>query len=197
MKYTKTMNGNEHRDIPLFLLLLLTAAGIAAGASYVTAHGIADSIWLHQCLLPSASADLDKVFIRSFLSEAVFLAAFFLSGTSAIGQPLTAALLIYRGVGTGAAAAAEYCREGIGALSTVALLIVPLGAAYVLISLIAAREALRSSVRLLHILFGGSAPERSGSEGSLYVIRFIVLTVITLIAAAAETALYLLFGQAA
>ena len=197
--YAPHGNGFGYRSgSGLALMCAAVIAGILIGAFRAVDIGTAADIpvWLHQYFAPVLSGLTPaQVFRHTLFSALMCLAAAFMSGLCAVGQPLGAALLVYRGMGIGAAAAIEYTLHGVSAVPAVLLLILPRAAAELAVLMLAVRELMRSSCSLMRSLLRSSADDDEQSARlRLYCIRFAVLAVISLFVSAAESVLCYLFA---
>lgn len=91
---------------PLYALVIL---GIIIGSMYAERGHHSENMLVHQFFMPLYGGNtLFAVMKNTFLSVAAVLIAAFIGGLSAVGQPLGAALLMYRGFGIGLSAAMMY-----------------------------------------------------------------------------------------
>ena len=174
--------------IPLFI-------GMLAGSVWYSGHSGHISPFLHQYFSPRLSGEtVSEVFISTLMMGLFFTAIAFLSGLSAIGQPVAFIQPLYRGFGIGLSAAVEYSADGAGALPEILLLLLPKALIASVISFIAVREALRSSCVLMKAIAKAEVPERPVLR--LYCLRFGVLSAFCIIAAAVDAILsYLISGN--
>ena len=172
----------------LFYLLL---CGIVIGSLlWLRAPQIAESAWMQQGFAePVGERSLLTVFLQSFGATAVFLLAAFLLGFFAVGQPFALTLLLLRGAALGCAAASTYITYGVRGLHVVLFLQLPHAAATSLLLILAVRETLSLSTKFFR--FAVSDSERDGVRDGcrLYLLRYLVLMIGTLVSAAADTAL--------
>lgn len=174
---------NSQKKSPLMPVLFgLAAVGITLGALYQTIKSPEPSFWIHQYFAPVYSGtDLFGYMCRSFWTAALFLAAAFLSGFSAVGQPFGILLIISRGFGVGASAATMYVLHGGTAVAGILVFVLPKAVVSLFICGLAIREALRASTYTL----SGWLPEGFREYGKmdirLYCVKFLVLIIISLI----------------
>ncbi|MGN0575773.1 MAG: stage II sporulation protein M [Ruminococcus sp.] len=195
MKHRKDLTQTESRRICLFMLNIAVLAGVAVGAVIaVTGKGTSNPL-LHQFFSPAYSGDtVLEVFRNTFLTSAFFMAALFLLGFFAFGQPLGVAMLIYRGVGIGTAVAQMYIAAGLASLPSVLVLVLPKALVTAFTASLGARELLRLSRTVLLFLFKDEQPnEKMSRTIKLYCIKFIVLIFLLLLAALADSALNYIF----
>ncbi len=180
MKYKSTASDSQNNGTGFFLLAVIAAGGILAGAFYVSHGHAAASPLIHQYFSPAEKGKaFSDIFGHTFVSSALFLIAAAVSGLSAVGQPLASALLLYRGFGIGAASAAVYGSSGFNAVSSVLTGVVPKAVAVIAVSVLAVRESIRSSSGIMYYLAKGEAPDRHSNELKMYLIRFAVLLLIS------------------
>lgn len=171
------------------------AAGVAIGSLPAVNMAGDCSPWVHQYFSPSLCGDtVSAIFTRTLLSSLIFLAAAFLSGTFVFGQPVGAALLVYRGVGIGASVSAMYAAGGLRSLPAVVVLILPFALADLFVAVIAVREVLRSSSDLLRFMVSGEKRSSERSSFRLYCIKFAVLALISFIISLAVPLMSYVFG---
>lgn len=195
MKQISNITGSQNRKVCILLLSVLVAAGIITGAVYEVKDSSPLSHWLHQYFAPVYSGStIMQVMVNTFKSSCLFIAAAFLTGFFAFGQPLGAALLIYRGFGIGASAALMYSLEGSAALPAVAVLILPKAIAVVLISVLAVRELMKASGAVLAWWISEDSRDDNRISLKLYCLKFIVLIILSFIVSAADAALNYAFS---
>lgn len=171
------------------------AAGVAIGSLPAVNMAGDCSPWVHQYFSPSLCGDtVSAIFARTLLSSLIFIAAAFLSGTFVFGQPVGAALLVYRGVGIGASVSAMYAAGGLRSLPAVVVLILPFALADLFVAVIAVREVLRSSSDLLRFMVSGEKRSSERSSFRLYCIKFAVLALISFIISLAVPLMSYVFG---
>lgn len=172
----------------VIILSLIIAAGIIAGAFCSMNEQYVGCPWLHQFFMPySSNVKLSHMFVCTAASSLIFLAAVFITGTSAIGQPVGVFLLLYRSFGAGLSAAVVYSAFGIKAVPSVLLLVLPKAAVSLMIAVLAVREAFRSSCGLAVYFSSGNSTENGSLR--LYIVRFAVLASISVLVSAGDTAL--------
>lgn len=195
MKHETLLTQAESRRMCLFLLSMAAVLGIIIGA--ITAVSVSDSanVLIHQYFSPIHSGNtLFEVFRNTSVTSIMFLSAVFVLGLSAIGQPFGIALLVYRGVGIGFSVALMYLQNGINALPSVLLLVVPKAVITIFLSSLAVREMLKLSGSLFGFIFRGNASDSKNSRVfRLYCIKFAVIAVIMLIVSALDSALNYIF----
>lgn len=141
-----------------------------------------------------SSGDLGEILVRSFVSSTVFIAVAFLSGFSALGQPLAVAVLLLRGMGWGAAMSQLYSLYGgRGALLSAVFVLLPavITAAALMI---AARESVAMSNILLCVVFSDRQHNGLRQTVRLYAVKFLVLEAAAAVAAGLECLLTVIFA---
>ncbi|MBR1750672.1 MAG: hypothetical protein IJ740_07310 [Ruminococcus sp.] len=190
--------GGYRSEKGLFLTCAALSAGVTLGALYFcrTTAPAVQTPFLHQYFSPLLSGQTPaEVFRNTAASLLLFLAAAFISGLCAAGQPIGAALLIYRGFGIGLSAAQLYSVRGAAAIPAAAVLFLPKALAAEGTAGLAVRELIRSSNGLLRYLVTGQPPEEGESRSlRMYCVRFAVLAAISLFIAAADAVLSYLFS---
>ncbi|MCQ2490770.1 MAG: hypothetical protein MJ079_04180 [Ruminococcus sp.] len=184
------------KDTGFILMCAVCAAGVIIGSLPAVSSVGADCPWLHQYLSPTLCGDtVFSIFARTLLSLLLFLAAAFLSGMFALGQPLGTALIFYRGAGIGISVSAVYAAGGLRSLPAVVVLILPFALAELFAAVIAAREVIRSSNELLRFMISGCKRSSERRSFRLYCIRFAVLALISFIISLSVPMVSYLFGS--
>lgn len=195
MKHMQYIPVQGRRNTGFFLLFAAIAAGVVIGSVPAVAEAGQTSLWLHQCLTPLlCGGTVLEVLGRSLLSSFLFLSAVFLLGLFAFGQPLGAALLVYRGTGIGISVSAIYSTGGLASLPAVFVLGLPVSLAVSFISALAVRELIRSSNGLLRFAVSGSSRDSERGGFRSYCIRFAVLFIFSFIISVAEALLSYVFA---
>ncbi len=199
MKYRrKELTKTESRRIAILLLNVVVIAGITAGSLMAVKMNFiefSENSWLHQYFNPVYSGNtVLEVFRNTLYPMALFLTAAFVLGFFSVGQPLAAALLIYKGIGIGLSAGAMYAVSGTEAIIPVMVLVVPKALAVTFISVLSVRESIRLSGIQFCFLFRGKTPEEKMSNTiKLYCIKFIVLGLFTAVTAVADSLMNYIF----
>lgn len=194
MKHTGYISETEKKNSRFFLLCIAEIIGILIG-SYIAVSN-ADTDFFRKYLCPVLNGGtLSEIFRNTFVSSLIFIAAAFLSGLFAFGQPLGVALIISKGIEIGLSAAMMYSAKGISALPAVFLLNVPKAAALSVVMILAVREVIRNSMSILHSLMSEREYDSEQADLKLYCIKFIVLIVIIFIISVADSLLNYIFAS--
>lgn len=186
------------RLLPIFLFLFGLSYGAAAYNYIVASEG--SLLGMSQAFLESYLNQVNNVapflrFLHGFLQSGAFLAAAYLLGYSAIGQPLALSLMPIKGLCSGFLMAGLYSSFGVKAAVYSAVFIVP----ELLVFLFCLMTATRESISLSNILFFSLWPDKGKQPASsvvkLYNFKFAVLTLIALGGAAFELVCHLLLGK--
>lgn len=191
MKHIKAYTLDQSKRNTLFILTAFVTIGIFIGA-FFGARGvdIPDSPWVHQYLYPPfKSGHFLDAFRNTVISSVFFLASIFLFGLFAAGQPLGAAMLVYRGFGIGSCASMLYSEYGRGAVPVIIILLIPKSIAFVYISILAVREDIRCSNFILRSLLYTESDNFKRVSFRLYCIKFLVLILISVAVSALDIAL--------
>lgn len=192
MKKTGYLTVSHSRKVMMLLLCAAVSAGMIAGSVYGAAHPQGLPVELHQCFLPGESGNTFFAVARNtFFSSALFIAAAYLAGLFAFGQPVGIALLVYRGFGIGAASASLYSSEGVGAALKVTLQLMPSALAFTGIAILAVRELLRVSTAILHLWSKGELRDEKLIDLRLYSVKYAVLLLLSAIISLADGAVYI------
>ena len=189
MKHLQYIPAQTGKNAGFALMTGAITSGVVIGSLPAIRLAGEHTPWLHQYFSPLLCGDtVFAVFGKTLLSELLFLAAVFLLGAFAFGQAAGAAMLVYRGVGIGVSVSQMYSAGGLRSVPAVAALAVSL------IAILAVREAMRSSNRILLFFASGKSigSERRGLR--MYCIRFAVLIIISLFISAADSLLNYIFA---
>lgn len=196
MKRIGTLTAAQSRRAFTMLLFAFTAIGVIAGSVYGAAHPENGSFWLHQYFVPAPlNSPIPALMKVTFLSSALFIAAAYLTGLFAFGQPFGFCLLIYRGFGMGFSSALTYTSLGIHALPRITLLLLPRALAVTVLSVLAVRELMRSSGNLLRSLTRGEIRDDKRSDLKHYTLKFAVLLLLSLLISFADVAVFAVFAR--
>lgn len=173
-------NTYSGRKIMTVLMTIVLMAGIAAGTGlYSTNSEVAASVGGFASA-DYCSYDVWSTVCRSVFGSAVFIAAVFFLGFGTVFQPLIAAVVLFRGIGTGALLSHMYAITVSGTECVVGLLAVSLCEAAIgsFILAAAAAEAVIFSVQFARVMFfSGGVVVRPQPDVRLYLARFAVLAV--------------------
>ncbi len=136
--------------------------------------------------------DLTRILFTSLSSTGVYLLAAFLLGFSAIAQPAELMLPFLRGMGGGVILVQAYGESLSKATAIKAAVIFPGVFISLLAVILAAREALLLSNRLLSIVIHDKLFDGLLNRTKLYITRFVGLLALTSVGAAIDTALAML-----
>lgn len=188
-----TVTQQRRRQLQRLLYVLLF--GFLAGI--IWAMGFPETSW--SVLLDQGFSEQEAyrslwdMFLGAFLPTFGLFLCCMLLGLSAFGQAGSLLVLLYRGMGLGIAASHSYLTWGIQGLPVVLFLQLPYSGATCFLLLLAVREAWRLSSRFG--VFLRNQPVEEGESLRYYWIRFFVLTMLLLLAAAGDCALtYFLSG---
>lgn len=187
--------GNRSRKTSVMLLSILVIIGITAGSIYQSINKPEPFYWIHQYFAPVfGGTNLFEYMRNGIFVSMTFIAAAFLLGFFAFGQPFGAALLIYRGFGIGASTALMYSLYGGKAFAAVLVTVLPKAAALTFIAILAVRELIKASVYSLSCWMNENVSDGKRTSIQLYCLKFIVLVVMTLIVAVADAAVNFAFA---
>lgn len=173
-------NAYSGRKIVTAFMMIILMAGIAAGTGIYSDNGdIAAAVG---GLVPAdgSAYEVGAAVSRSAFGAAVFIAAVFFLGFGTVFQPLAAAVVLFRGIGTGALLSHMYALSANGGRGAAAMLAVSVCEAAVgsFILAAAAAEAVLFSGQCARVLFfSGGAVIRPMPDVRLYLARFAVFAV--------------------
>lgn len=178
MKYIGTIN---KKRTSLFIYILFIITGIVIGSFYSIKHDISSFYIVDQgLLLLGKDISAAKAFLTVFIPSAVLLLTAFLSGLSAVGQPIEFFILVYVGSGIGATVTSLYMNSGFSAVIPVAVMILPKAVAFSALTAISVREAVQFSSDMMHYCIYREENATESLSFKAYSIRFIVLFVLSL-----------------
>ncbi len=119
-----------------------------------------------------------EAFQNGFLTEGGLMVLLFFCGFCAIGQPVAAFLLFYRGLGLGIAGT-FLAQQGREAFSYYALILLPQTLLFLLLQLAATRESIAFSLNFLRQLFGSAGVKGLSVTPRVYVLRFLFLLLLS------------------
>lgn len=197
MRHISTFNGSRTQTSYIAYVIFIII-GVAVGSFITLKYNVSDNVWIHQGFLSAAhSTTIYKIMKATFLSLTVFVSAAFFIGLSAVGQPFGLAMLIYRGIGIGTSVTAMYTLSGKSAVVNAVILIVPKVLAVSAISILAVREAVRSSNAILNYCMKKESRDDRRYSIRLYGIRLCVLILLSLLISAADGGVNYLYSAVA
>ncbi len=180
-------NAYSGRKIVMSLMVIILIIGIAAGtAAYADNSGITAAV---SGFVPTngGAYEVGAAVSRSVFGTAVFIAAVFFLGFGTVFQPLTAAVVLFRGIGTGVLLSHLYSLAADGGRGAAAMLAVSVCEAAVssFILAAAAAEAVLFSGQCARVMFfSGGAVIRPQPDVRLYLARFAVFAAAAVICSA-------------
>lgn len=141
---------------------------------------------------------LGQIFSSSLFSSSFILITCMLLGFSAIGQPFTVFLLIFRGIGLGATISYIYCAYGIKGFFIAFLIIMPNAVLSSVAVIVGARESIRYGTVISAYIFTGENlcdKKMKNSAFKLYLLKFLILFVIIIISSFMDAVLTVSFGK--
>ena len=185
MKNVSIYNGQVEKRTSLLLFAAVMIAGIIIGSVLRNTA----------CFSKNTSSVLD-IFTqnRTWLSQVkdtfvcllLFAAGAFIVGSSVIGQPLAYGLLLYSGIYIGLITASAYQLYGKEAIFQVLTTVLPRAFSLIAVVILSVKEALRSSSYLFSFYLNGDVRENKRISLKLYLLRFLVIIILSLILSAAS-----------
>ena len=182
----------REKGAPL-LLGLLFLLGAALGTQLYPSSSEENVELLSALLDLQQDSTLLEVIQSSLFSEGVCLTLLFFCGFCAIGQPIAAFLLFYRGLGLGMTGA-YLAQQGREAFTYYSLILLPQTLLFLLLQIAASREAIAFSLNFLRQLLGGGSRTFS-TTARVYILRFVLLLFLMVVAAAAGAFLQLFVSK--
>ena len=119
--------------------------------------------------------DFGTMLIKSFGTGLLFMLAVYLLGLCALGQPFTVLVLIYRAVGIGAAAASIFSVYGKEGIRVFSFLLLPEGAAGLMILILLCRESITMSGIVFKTLTADTGGRHLPDITKLYSVKALIL----------------------
>ena len=196
MRHIRYIPAKTGKNAVFFLMCAAVAFGVFIGSLPFVADKGMDTPLLHQFFSPHLCGNtVFSILYRTSLSALLYLAAVFLLGAFAFGQPASTALLIYRGIGIGVSVYSLYRTAGMRSMPAVIVLILPLAVGTVFVSVLAVRESVRSSNRLLKAMTSDNSGSHERSGLKMYCIRFAVLLLISFVISVADSLMNYVFAD--
>lgn len=193
------LTGTQRRKLSLGLLFLLMSGGVVAGTVMVCAADSPDTLnrglFTQNLLKTPEIKTVIQIYLNAFLPLGTALLVQYLCGFSALGQILTAAGIVYRGVSTGIAASLFYMMLGIKGVAAILIMLFPFAAASAAILILGARESIKFSNLFMNFAFGKHDDEDRHPEIKLYTVKFVVLIIFSIVAAAADSVITYFFTE--
>lgn len=177
--------------IVLFFLGLLYGAVLSSASSQDTLDKL--SFVTQGFMSKRAEQSLFYTFFNSLASSAILLLLLFVFGFSAIAQPVSLLVPVFRGLGLGVSMGYFYLNDGFKGAAFCLLLIVPQALISTLALVLGTRESIRFSNTFFSILLPKKEIETDGAF-RLYFTKFGVLFCILLIAAVIDCICTFLFA---
>ncbi len=188
----RVMNYHLRRRGGPLLLGLIFLAG-AAGGTQLLRYCSRDTLDLLEAFLElRQETTLKELFLNSLSTELLQLLLLFFCGFCAIGQPVSVFLLFYRGLGLGMTGT-YLAQQGREAFLYYGIVLLPQTLLLLVIQIIATRESIGFSMSFLRQLFGGNRSTELPAR--IYILRFVILLILTTIAAGTGGLLTLLLSQ--
>ena len=185
MKNVSIYNGQVEKRTSLLLFAAVMIAGIIIGSvlrntacfSKITSSVLnsftQNTTWLSQVK-------------DTFVCLLLFAAGAFIVGSSIIGQPLAYGLLLYSGIYIGLITASAYQLYSKEAIFQVLTTVLPRAFSLTAVVILSVKEALRSSSYLFSFYLNGDVRENKRISLKLYLLRFLVIIILSLILSAAS-----------
>jgi len=188
--------GALERNWQKLALLGLYALGLFLGAKTA---GHASSGWQARLLELLRAQRLSRAGLSAFGSalgyfgtDFLFMLAAFLLGLCAAGLPFLLLLPVLRGMGTGVVSGWLYMACGLPGVGYSVLVLCPAAAVSVLIMLAYCKESMLMSGDMLLVL--GNRQDQMESSLRLYVTRYLVLLLVSILAAALDALCFAAFA---
>ncbi len=193
MKFTgsKIYFKSQRKRICYGIFLLFIIGGIILGTVLVSSTDNLTEfqrlLFNHNIFKSKPKLSFMRQFLRGFSPMLMLLAVQLFAGYSAFGQVFTVLTLIYRGTACGISSAFIYLTLGIKGVLAVLVTILPFGAVSALILILGAREAVKQSNKIADYAFYGGVNCDESPDTKLYLLKFGILGIFSLLAAVADT----------
>ena len=174
------MQGTRTKRLDLFVFLMLAALlGVLFGTliyCYVSGDMLSSIVMMREGFIEERlSLDFGSALLKSFFTGLLFMATVYLLGLCALGQPFTVTVLVYKAVGIGAAAASVFSAYGRDGITLFAFLLLPEGAAGLLLVILAARESITMSGIVFKMLISDNNDRHMADITKLYSVKLLIL----------------------
>ncbi|MBR1384393.1 MAG: stage II sporulation protein M [Ruminococcus sp.] len=139
--------------------------------------------------------NLGRILADSFFTSSLFIGAMFLSGMFALGQLLSLGVLLIRGIGIGAILSQSYYTYQGDKLIYTVLIIVPAAIISCYGLVLAAKEAVRLSTRLLIVLLSNDSFGGFAETFKAYGVSFLFVEAVISVSAAIDCVFSLLLSD--
>ena len=182
------------KKVHIYLLGIAVLSGLITGSVYQAVKAPYPSALIHQFFAPVYnSMKISDYVWDSFMQSVILLAVMFLLGFFALGQPFGVLLLFYKGFGIGASSAMIYELFGIKGAVSIVFLVVPKASAIILMTMLGARELIRSSNYTLSCWTSHTEPNVNDNIFRLYCIKFLVLMLSAAVISGIDSAVNLVY----
>lgn len=133
-------------------------------------------------------------FLNSFARNAILMLIIFVSGMCPIAQLWCVAVLLYKGMVSGASLALAYSGFDMSSFFISVLYIIPDAVVSAFVLSLASREGIRFSNKLFRLVFNNKIDDDFNKNIKLYLLKFSVLFVIIIILSLVQSVLLLFVG---
>lgn len=130
-----------------------------------------------------------RIFFTSYFSSLAVLFLLFLLGASLFGIITLPAAMMLRGVFQGGISAFLYARYGLKGIAFNAVIFIPSTFIFLIIMLLASREAIRFSIKISNLTLSKTLPQNLSCDFKEYSIRFLIFASFTVCAALVDAML--------
>ncbi len=162
--------------------LLGTVSYCVSGESFIESLGSFQKSFIER----RSGMEVSRVLVSSLASSSLLLAAEFLLGMCAVGQPFELAVPVFRGMGLGLTLAQLYAAYGSGKMLFSMGLILPSGIITALVLIAGARESLALSCVYFKLTLSDRQEKGLAESFKLYAAKFMVLEAALALAAAVD-----------
>ena len=166
--------------IALFFIGVAYGSILAGGASQETSDSLERIT--EQFLLQKVGDTFLTAMFSALMSSGIFLLLLFLCGFSAVGQPFSFFLVVFRGIGLGTSMGYFYLNLGMKGILMSLAFIVPAGIVSSYAVLLAGRESVKLSNRFFKVMIADGFV-MPGSVLKTYSVKFLILFLLILLSA--------------
>lgn len=199
VKSIKNVSNNIKKISQFKILFLLFLIGFIYGALLVGLGQISldDKIpnIYQQFVNIRLNQSIIYTFIGSITSSFILILIAFILGFCGIGQSGSLFLPLFHGLGIGFAVAHLYQNNGLNGILFTFLLIFPAQLIYILSLLLASRESLRLSNKIFKLLLPSRFIEEDAINLKLYIIRFLVISILVTLSSIIDAACTFIFAR--
>ena len=191
--FTRVMKYHiQQKGITFFLGIIFVLGAYLGTRGYSLCGEEEQSLLL--ALLQPQNRTFSEMIRSQLMHECSLLLFLFLSGFCALGQTIAACMLLFRGLGLGISGA-FLAQNGGESFQQYLTMMLPQTLILFLIQIIASKETISFSMNFLKHLMGNSTPRGSHITPRVYIVRYLLLLVLSVITVLLTTIFILMMNR--